>query len=48
MVTITHAGFHLNRLMLTLILASGPAWRTTENAGPDRVKLCRYQFDRLP
>ena len=40
----THAKFHFNQLMLTLILASGPlspprAWRTTEKAGPDRVKV---------
>ena len=42
----THAKFHFNRLMLTLISgvwASEPpppprAWRTTEKAGPDRVK----------
>ena len=38
----THAKFHFNLLMLTLILVSGPlrppwAWRTTEKAGPDRV-----------
>ena len=41
----THAKFHFNRLMLTLIFgiqASEPppprAWRTTEKAGLDRVK----------
>ena len=39
----THAKFYFNRLMLTLIFAirdSEPprAWRTTEKAGPDRVK----------
>ena len=40
----THTKFHFNRLMLTLISgiqASYPpphAWRTTEKAGPDRVK----------
>ena len=43
----THAKFHFNRLMLTLILgiraseARPPppgAWPTTEKAGPDRVK----------
>ena len=39
-----HAKFHFNGLMLTLIFgirASEPpprAWRTTEKAGPDRVK----------
>ena len=38
----THAKFHFNRLMLTLIFdirASEPprAWRTTEKAGPGRV-----------
>ena len=41
MAIMTHAKFHFSRLMLTLILASGPlrpwAWRTTEKAGPDRV-----------
>ena len=47
----THAKFHFNRLMLTLIFgiqASEPfppppprAWRTTEKAGPNRVK-CEY------
>ena len=40
----THARFHFNRLMSTLIFGiraceSPPrAWRTTEKAGPDRVK----------
>ena len=39
----THAKFYFNWLMLTLIFgiwASEPprAWRTTEKAGPDRVK----------
>ena len=39
----THAKFYFNRPMLTLIFAiwaSEPpqAWRTTEKAGPDRVK----------
>ena len=39
----THAKFHFNRLMLTLIFgirASDPprAWRTTKKAGLDRVK----------
>ena len=46
MVIISDAKFHFNRLMLTLILASGAlnpspppprAWRTTEKTGPDRV-----------
>ena len=42
MAIMTHAKFHFNRLMLTLIFgiwASEPprAWRTTEKAGPDRV-----------
>ena len=32
----THAKFHFNRLMLTLIFGIR-AWRTTEKAGPDRV-----------
>ena len=40
----THGKFYFNRLMLTLIFAiraSEPprAWRTTEKARPDRVKL---------
>ena len=41
----THAKFHFNWLMLTLIFgiwASEPppwAWRTTEKAGPNRVKI---------
>ena len=42
----TLAKFHFNQLMLTLIFgirASEPppprAWRTTEKAGPDRVKI---------
>ena len=44
MAIMTHAKFHFNWLMLTLIFgiwASEPprAWRTTEKAGPDRVKL---------
>ena len=43
MAVITHAKFHFNWLMLTLIFsiwASEPprAWRTTEKARPDRVK----------
>ena len=44
MAIMTHATFHSNRLMLTLIFgiwASEPprAWRSTEKAGPDRVKM---------
>ena len=44
MAIMTHAKFHFNWLMLTLIFgiwASEPprAWRTTEKAGPDRVKI---------
>ena len=45
MAIMTHAKFHLNWLMLTLIFgiwASEPprrAWRTTEKAGPDRVNI---------
>ena len=44
MAIMTHAKFHFNWLMLTLIFgiwASEPprAWRTTEKAGPDRVKM---------
>ena len=46
----THAKFHFNRLMLTLIFgiwASEPrAWRTTEKAGPDRVKTMIYPYFR--
>ena len=46
----THAKFYFNRLMLTLIFAiwaSEPppppgAWRTTEKAGPDRVKSSMF------
>ena len=44
MAIMTYAKFHFNWLMLTLIFgiwASEPpprAWRTTEKAGPDRVK----------
>ena len=43
MAIMTHAKFHFNWSMLTLIFgiwASEPprAWRTTEKAGPDRVK----------
>ena len=46
MALMTHAKFHFNWLMLTSIFgiwASEPpwAWRTTEKAGPDRVKLCQ-------
>ena len=35
-----HAKFHFNRLMLTLIfgIQAPRAWRTTEKAGPNRVK----------
>ena len=57
MAIMTHAKFHFNWLMLTSIFgiwASEPpprAWRTTEKAGPDRVKrtLCldgNRKFDR--
>ena len=43
MAIMTHTKFDFNWLMLTLIFgiwASEPprAWRTTEKAGPDRVK----------
>ena len=38
----THAKFHFNRLMLTVIFgiraSASRVWRTTEKAGPDRVK----------
>ena len=56
MAIITHAKFHFNWLMLTLIFgiwASEPprAWRTTEKAGPDRVKGLNYHnfhiFDHI-
>ena len=49
----THAKFYFNRLMLTLIFAiraSEPppwAWRTTEKAGPDRVKKA-FEHLNLP
>ena len=58
----THAKFHFNRSMLTLIFgirASEPppsppprTWRTTEKAGPDRVKsgtlpLTLHKFIRI-
>ena len=48
----THAKFHFNRLMFTLILASGPlsrpqAWRKTEKAGPDRVKPGLHIIGRI-
>ena len=44
MAIMSHAKFHFNRLMLTLVFgirASEPtrAWRTTEEAGPDRVNI---------
>ena len=44
MAIMTHTKFYFNWLMLTLIFGtwvSEPswAWRTTEKAGPDRVKL---------
>ena len=49
----THAKFYFNRLMLTLIFAiraSEPpprAWRTTEKAGPDRVKFYLFRAGTL-
>ena len=54
MAIMTHAKFQFNWLMLTLsfgIWASEPprVWRTTEKAGPDRVKMIRgffYKFNR--
>ena len=45
MAKMTHAKFHFNRFMVTLIFgsrASEPrpqAWQTTEKTGPDRVNL---------
>ena len=47
MAIMTHTKFHFNWLMLTLIFgiwASEPprAWRTTEKAGPDRVKSDKH------
>ena len=44
-----HAKFYFNWLMLTLIFgiqASEPprAWRTTEKAGPDRVKDSNFFY----
>ena len=49
MAIMTHAKFHFNWLMLTLIFgiwASEPprAWRTTEKAGPDRVNTTQYKL----
>ena len=50
MAIMNHAKFHFNRLMLTLIFGiwaselPPPAWRTTEKAGPDRVKILVYRF----
>ena len=48
MAIMTHAKFDFNGLILTLIFAiwaseppSPRAWRTTEKAGPDRVKVVR-------
>ena len=51
MAIMTHTKFHFNWLMLTLIFgiwASEPprAWRTTEKAGPDRVKVSIVDFYR--
>ena len=48
----THAKFDFNWLMLTLIFgiwASEPprAWRTTEKAGPDRVKCVPVFLSKL-
>ena len=48
MALMTHAKFHFNRLRVTLIpdiRAFEPplAWRTTEKAGPDRVKKRRSE-----
>ena len=55
MAIMTPAKFHFNWLMLTLIFGiwaseppPPPAWRTTEKAGPDRVKLqLHYETYRL-
>ena len=50
----THPKFHFNQLMLTLtsgIRASEPppppppAWRTTEKAGPDKVKIRTHLWE---
>ena len=41
MAVMTHAKFHSNRLMLTLIFGIW-AWRSTEKAGLDRVKDPKY------
>ena len=50
----THAKFNFNQLMLTLIfgilaseLPPPQAWRTTEKAGPDRVKVDQVMFNSL-
>ena len=53
MAIMTHAKFNFSRLMLTLIFgirASEPsprAWRTTEKAGPDRVKFLLLCLNKL-
>ena len=39
MTIMTHAKFHFNWLMLTLIFGIWASERTTEKAGPDRVKM---------
>ena len=45
MAIMIHAKFHFNWLMLTLIFSIW-AWRSTEKAGPDRVKFeFFYYFD---
>ena len=53
MAIMTYAKFHFNWLMLTSIFgiwASEPppprAWRTTEKAGPDRVKALSKECDQ--
>ena len=41
MAIMTHAKFHFDRVMLTLVFAiwASEPWRTTEKAGPYRVKV---------
>ena len=43
---LTHAKFHFNRLMLTLIFGTR-AWRTTEKAAHDRVKDGHFELSTI-
>ena len=46
MTIMTYAKFHFNQLMLTFIFGIR-AWRTTEKAGPDRVKPLPLETKRF-